>query len=130
VHATLKFGIGAFALFGGLSLLSLLLNVSAVAQEPASEQVLIFAASISRPLVIAALCAVSFWLGIKRFGSPAAPANLLLVGLLCACVVFAGLALLSLLVLSLPAQVYFALQATLAFVVCFVAASKVTGRPG
>ena len=130
MHAILKFGIGAFALFGGLSLLSLLLNMSAVAQEPASEQFLIFAASTSRPLVIATLCAVSFWLGIKRFGSPAAPTNLLVVGLLCACAIFAGLVLLALLPSSLPGPMYFALQVTLAFVVCFVAASKVSGRPG
>ena len=120
----LKFGGGALTFFGGMALLSLVIFLSDILQQPVSDQLLSFVSLFGPALVMSAICAASFWLGVVRLGRHAGTDNPYLFGILSALVIYAAFAVMALLVTQLSRPASFLTHVLIALLVCLLAASK------
>ena len=123
MKSVLDFGYGALTVFGGMALLSLAVFFREIGNEPVSEQLLVIASLIGPALVMSAICAASYWLGL-RVNSRHGTGNTYAIGLLCAFVVYAGLVALHVLGVDLSPPAHFVAQVLVASLVCIVAAAR------
>jgi len=129
MKSVLAFGSGALTFFGGMALLSLVIFLRQIGNEPLSEQLLLVASLIGPALILSVVCAASYWLGLF-INSRQGTRNAYAVGLLCALAVYAGFVVLHIVGLELSPPAHFVAQVLLASLVCLVAAAKFAAPKG
>jgi phosphate/sulfate permease len=130
MKSVLTFASGALTFFLGLAFVSFVVFFSDIIHDPLSEQFLIAAALIGPALVLSAVCAASFWLGVIKFGPLPPSTNHFVIGLLCALVIYVGLLALALSGVQLSPLIHFLAQLLLAFIVCYLAVATIARRRG
>jgi len=124
------FGGGLLTVFGALTFLSVLLAISGATQHVAGDELLLVVWAVVSSAVMASAGAISFFLGIKRFGPPSASARLYLLGVGSALAMYVAFVLLSTLQQLLPESSHVILQYAVTFLVCFLAAFTARARAG